>query len=105
MSTIDLADREGEALDLTAPDATAAIAARSPLQLFWRRLKSDKVAMAALVFIVLLMLVAIFAPRVVELAGPRPPDEQSTKYLDSFGTPKGPSSDNIFGADPLGRDV
>jgi ABC-type dipeptide/oligopeptide/nickel transport system permease subunit len=37
--------------------------------------------------------------------GARPPNEQSTKYLDSFGTPKGPSKDNIFGADPLGRDV
>src|SRR4051812_10819121 len=105
MSTIDLADREGEALDITAPDATAAIAARSPLQLFWRRLKTDKVAMAALVFIVLLVLVAIFAPLVVKLFGARPPNEQSTKYLDSFGTPTGPSSENIFGVDTLGRDV
>src|SRR3954447_15608000 len=105
MSAIDLADREGEALDITAPDATAAIAARSPIQLFWRRLKTDKVAMAALVFIVLLILVAIAAPLIIKLVGARPPNEQSTKYLDSFGTPKGPSSDNIFGADPLGRDV
>jgi hypothetical protein len=39
MSTIDLADREGETLDVTAPEGTAAIAARSPMQLFWRRLR------------------------------------------------------------------
>ena len=39
----------------------APVAARSPLQLFWRRFRKDKVAMAALVFIVLLVLVAIFA--------------------------------------------
>jgi ABC-type dipeptide/oligopeptide/nickel transport system permease subunit len=85
--------------------ATTEIQARSPWQLFWRRLRGDKVAMVALVFIVLLVLIAIFAPQVVELAGARPPSDQSTKYLDSFGTPKGPSGDNIFGADPLGRDV
>jgi peptide/nickel transport system permease protein len=85
--------------------ATTEIEARSPFQLFWRRLRGDKVAMAALVFIVFLGLVAIFAPQIVDLAGARPPDQQSTKYLDSFGTPKGPDSSNIFGADPLGRDV
>jgi len=105
MSTIDLADREGEALDLTAPDATAAIAARSPLELFWRRLRTDKVAMAALVFIVLLVLCAVFAPLIVKLVGARPPNEQSSQYLDSFGTPTGPSKDNLFGVDTLGRDV
>jgi ABC-type dipeptide/oligopeptide/nickel transport system permease subunit len=105
MSIIDLADREGEALDATAPDETAAIAARSPMQLFWRRLKSDKVAIAALVFIVLLILAAVFAPLIVKLTGARPPNEQSSKYLDSFGTPTGPSSDNWFGVDTLGRDI
>jgi peptide/nickel transport system permease protein len=81
------------------------IAARSPLQLFWRRLKGDKVAIVAMTFIVLLIIVAIAAPLIIDLVGARPPNEQSTKYLDSFGTPKGPSSSNIFGADPLGRDV
>jgi peptide/nickel transport system permease protein len=83
----------------------AEIAARSPLQLFWRRLRHDRVALVALGFIVLLVLVAIFAPLVIKLVGARPPNDQATKYLDSFGTPTGPSSDNIFGVDPLGRDV
>src|SRR3954453_15507258 len=81
------------------------IAARSPWQLFWRRLREDKVALGALAFIVLLVLVAIFAPLVIKLVGARPPNAQSTKYLDSFGTPTGPSSKNIFGVDQLGRDV
>jgi peptide/nickel transport system permease protein len=85
--------------------ATTEIAARSPWQLFWRRLKGDKVALVALGFIIFLVLVAVFANQVIDLVGARPPNEQSTKYLDSFGTPKGPSSANIFGADPLGRDV
>jgi peptide/nickel transport system permease protein len=85
--------------------ASTEIAARSPWQLFWRRLRGDKVALVALGFIIFLVLVAVFADQIIELVGARPPNEQSTKYLDSFGTPKGPSSDNIFGADPLGRDV
>jgi peptide/nickel transport system permease protein len=106
MTTLDLGDRsEIEGLDVTTPDAMAAIAARSPLQLFWRRLKDDKIALTALVFIVLLILAAVFAPLIVKLVGARPPNEQATKYLDSFGTPTGPSSDNIFGVDTLGRDV
>jgi peptide/nickel transport system permease protein len=106
MSTLDLGDRsEIEGLDVTTPDETAAIAARSPLQLFWRRLKGDKVAMLALVFVVLLILAALLAPLIIKLVGAREPNAQSTKYLDSFGTPTGPSSENIFGVDTLGRDV
>jgi peptide/nickel transport system permease protein len=81
------------------------IEARTPLDLFWRRLREDKVAMLSLAFIVFLVLVAVAAPLIIKLVGARPPNVQSTKYLDSFGTPKGPSSHNVFGADPLGRDV
>ena len=62
-------------------------------------------ALAAAGFIVLLVLVAIFAPLVVELVGARPPNQPSSRYLDSFGTPTGPSSHNLFGVDKLGRDV
>ena len=83
----------------------AGIEARTPLELFWRRLRDDRVSMAALVFIVLLVLVAIAAPLVVKLVGARPPNQQGTQYLDAFGTPSGPTSKNIFGVDELGRDV
>ena len=110
MTTIDLGDRgDNEGLDFSAPEApaesTAAIAARSPLQLFWRRLRGDKVALIALVFVVILILAAVFAPLIVNIAGARPPNAQNTKYLDEFGTPTGPSSDNLFGVDTLGRDL
>jgi peptide/nickel transport system permease protein len=82
------------------------IAARSPLELFWRRLRGDRVALAALVFIGLLVLVAILAPLVVKLFGAPPPDERSTAVLDpTFGSPTGPSSAHIFGVDNSGRDV
>jgi peptide/nickel transport system permease protein len=106
LTTLDFGDRSGDVeLDVVAPDSTAAIAARSPIQLFWRRLKGDKVALTALVVVVLLILGAVFAPLIIKLVGARPPNDQSTKYLDSFGTPTGPSSENIFGVDTLGRDV
>jgi ABC-type dipeptide/oligopeptide/nickel transport system permease subunit len=88
-----------------AESETAAIAARSPLQLFWRRLRQDKVALVALCFIILLIFVAIFAPLIVKLAGARPPNEQSTKYFDQFGSPSGPGPGKILGVDDLGRDV
>ncbi|HKN93762.1 MAG TPA: ABC transporter permease [Thermoleophilaceae bacterium] len=82
-----------------------AIEARTPLELFWRRLREDRVAMAALVFIVVLVLIAIGAPLIVKLVGARPPNQQGQQYLDLFGTPTGPTSKNIFGVDPLGRDI
>ena len=81
------------------------ITARSPMQLFWRRLRRDRVAMVALAFIVLLIIMAIAAPAIVSLAGAPGPKVQSSEALDVFGTPTGPSSDHLFGVDRLGRDV
>jgi ABC-type dipeptide/oligopeptide/nickel transport system permease subunit len=97
MGTLDIAREAG--------GVEPSIAARSPLELFWRRLKQDRVAMVALVFILVLVLVAVFAPLIVKVIGARAPNDQSTKFLDSFGTPRGPGADAIMGADPLGRDV
>ena len=85
--------------------ARAEIPARSTLGLLWARLRGDRVALAALALLAVLALVAVLAPVVVDLVGARPPDEQSTRALDSFGTPTGPSRDNLFGVDDLGRDV
>jgi len=82
-----------------------AVAARSPLQLFWRRFRRDKVAMTALVFILILILVAIFAGPITRLFGAPAPNVQQTSALDSFGLPDGPSGEHLFGVDPLGRDV
>jgi peptide/nickel transport system permease protein len=82
-----------------------AVAARSPMQLFWRRFRRDKVALVALGFIVALILVAIFATPITKLVGAPPPNVQETSSLDDFGLPTGPSSDHWFGVDPIGRDV
>ena len=104
MSTVDLT-REGS-LELPAmEEGVGEIAARSPLQLFWRRLRQDRVALSALVFIGILVVFALAAPLIVKLFGAPPPNQQSTKALDQFGTPTGPSGAHLFGVDQLGRDV
>ena len=82
-----------------------AVAARSPMQLFWRRFRRDKVAMTALGFIVLLIFVAVFAGPITNLVGAPDPNVQSTEALDEFGLPEGPSREHLFGVDPIGRDV
>jgi peptide/nickel transport system permease protein len=81
------------------------VAARSPLQLFWRRLRRDKLTLVAMGFIALLILVAVFAPLIVRLVGAPEPNVQQTSALDDFGLPTGPSSEHIFGVDEIGRDV
>jgi peptide/nickel transport system permease protein len=94
----------GVSAELTDIDPTA-IAARSPWQLFSRRFREDYLAMASLVFLALLVLMAIFAPLVVKLAGAPGPNVLDSGALDQFGTATGPSSAHIFGLDQLGRDV
>jgi peptide/nickel transport system permease protein len=94
----------GASAELTEIDPTT-IAARSPWELFWRRFRDDKLALASLIFIILLVLVAIFAPLVIKIVGAPGPDVRDTNALDIFGTPTGPSSSHIFGVDQLGRDV
>ena len=93
----------GESSDLleVIPD----IAARSPFQLFWRRLRRDRVAMVSFAFIVLLVVVAIAAPLVVDLLGLPGPNTENLNLTDSFGSPLGPSGAHPFGVDQLGEDV
>ncbi len=89
------------------PETPEEIAARSPLELFWRRIKQDKVTLVSALFIVFLIFVAIFAAQIIDLVGARPPNEQSTAFLDEFGSASGPSfaEQSYFGTDGLGRDV
>jgi peptide/nickel transport system permease protein len=86
-------------------DERREIAARSPMQLFWRRLRKDKVAMVALTFVVLIVLVAIFAPLIVKIAGTPNPQTTNADLTDDFGQPLGPRAGHPFGVDKLGRDV
>jgi peptide/nickel transport system permease protein len=99
-------------------ESATEIAARSPLELFWRRLKKDKLALAALGFVILIIGTAVLAPVIVSVAGTPNPQTQNADLTDDFGSPLGPgakatsaSSDGTFatagpfGVDKRGRDV
>jgi peptide/nickel transport system permease protein len=90
---------------LSLSEAVEQVAARSPLQLFWRRLRQDRLALASLAFIVFLVIVAFAAPLVVELLGLPGPYVQNPNLTDAFGSPLGPSGAHPFGVDQLGEDV
>ncbi len=94
-----------EAAETGGLTSESAVQARTPWQLFWRRLRGDRVALAALAFIVLLVLVALLQAPIRSLLGLPGPNVQNPAALDVFGTPTGPSAEHPFGVDTLGRDV
>jgi peptide/nickel transport system permease protein len=91
--------------DLGFIDDVETVAARSPLQLFWRRFRQDRVALVSLAFIAFLVVLAIGAPLVVGVLGLPGPAVQNPNLTDSFGSPLGPSWAHPFGVDQLGQDV
>ena len=70
---------------------------RTPWSEFWRKFKKQPVAVGALAFVVLLVLVAIFAPFIV------PYDPEN--FFDYDRINQGPSWVHWLGVDPLGRDI
>jgi peptide/nickel transport system permease protein len=86
-------------------DEPKAIEGRSPFVLAIRRLRKDKVAMISLAVIVLIVLMAIFAPVFTALTG-HPPNEQYRDLgLTPDGLPRGPNGTFWLGTDDLGRDI
>ena len=88
------------------------IEGRSLGQIAWRRLKRDKVAIVGALFLVFLILVAVFAPLIVDLFG-HPPNQFHQDLIDTEGgtlLPKGDfggmSWDHLMGIEPVnGRDI
>jgi peptide/nickel transport system permease protein len=81
------------------------IAGRSPMQLSLQRLRADPMAMWMLALIVLIVLMAIFAPLIAAITG-HPPDTQYHQTgLTPDGLPKAPSGTFWLGTDDLGRDL
>ena len=108
-------------LDVTSSDVAAQpeavlegqgrrIEGRSLGQIAWMRLKRDRLALAGGVVVLLLILVAVFAPVLVRLLG-HPPNEFHQNLVDPiFSRPKGAyggiSWDYLFGVEPInGRDL
>ncbi len=88
-----------------APRGSGAVAGRTPWQLFFEQFRRDKLAVAAMVFIVVEILLALLAPVIVKAIA-HPPNAQYPAALDQqYGTPTGPSSRFLFGVDTVGEDV
>jgi peptide/nickel transport system permease protein len=86
-------------------DEPKAIEGRSPFVLAVRRLRKDKVAMISLAVILLIVLMAIFAPVFTAITG-HPPNEQFRDIgLTPDGLPRGPNGTFWLGTDDLGRDI
>ena len=72
---------------------------RSPAAIAWGRLRKKKLAMAALVLLVTLYSLGIFAPLVTGALGKDYSDQNLLK------SQHGPDAENWFGTDRLGRDI
>jgi ABC-type dipeptide/oligopeptide/nickel transport system permease subunit len=88
-----------------APADRRTIEGRSPWALGWMRLRRDRVAMFCLGVIVLIVLVAVFAPLTAHLTGHPPNEQYRSTGLTPDGLPRGPSRAFLLGTDDLGRDI
>ena len=86
-------------------ETTATVEARGPWQLAWQRLRRDKVAMICAVVIVLILLMAVFAPLATTITGHPPNTQYRQTGLTADGLPVAPNSKFWFGTDDLGRDL
>ena len=82
-----------------------ALAGQGPWRLFWARFSRNRVALASLAFIGLIVLMALFAPAIAALTGHGPNQLFAREMTDEFGLPRGPNGSFWFGADGNGRDV
>jgi peptide/nickel transport system permease protein len=118
-------DTEPTTLDEQAPadpGVPSEIVGRTPRQLFWRRFKKDRWAIAGGITVLVIIFLAIFgAPLAERISGHGLNESYIYSRLDEFGQPYGPtlsaefvppeprdgraSSVFIFGSDGLGRDV
>jgi len=107
-----LHDEFGEE-NLPEPGTAAAktIEGRSLSQIAWSRLKKDRVAMGAGILVLVLVVIAIFAPLLASLTGAGDPTVQYVDNLDPntsmpVGSMGGVSADHWLGIEPVnGRDV
>ena len=104
-SSISEIEFEAQGAD-TAQDSAARIEGRSQWQLTRRRLRSDKVAIAAKIVIVIMVVLAIAAPVFVAITHHPPNVAYPNTGEDAAGNPVGPGTSGFWlGTDGTGRDL
>lgn len=79
---------------------------RSPWELFWRRFRRDRFALAGFVLIAIMILLALFAGVIARFLIHHGPNQVFLDLtLDEYGLPEGPNGAFWFGADSAGRDL
>jgi peptide/nickel transport system permease protein len=81
------------------------VAALTPRQIFWREFRKDRLALASIVFIVLMIALALAAPFIAHHVAHHDPNHLFLTQLDQFNLPTGPSKTFWFGVDDAGRDL
>jgi len=82
------------------------IQGRSQLQLTWRRLRRDRMAVASMIVICVIAILALLAPVFASLLGHGQAQVFPNTGLSSTGGPMAPGTHGfIFGTDELGRDL
>lgn len=104
------APAESAAAEPAPSVAEKAIEGRSLGRIAWERLKRDKVALTGGIIVLLLVLIAIFAPLITALVGQSPTDRHEDLIDPLFSTPKGAlggmSGEHWLGVEPVsGRDI
>jgi peptide/nickel transport system permease protein len=88
------------------PEEGVQIVGRSPTELFWRRIRQDRYAIAGAVFIVLITVLAIGASLVVKVLVHHGPNQNFIySGTQPNGLPKAPDGRFWFGHDSVGRDI
>jgi peptide/nickel transport system permease protein len=83
----------------------AKVLGKSPFRLAWARFKHDRLAVASLVVLALIVVFALAAPLFAKWTGHTYDATYPRTGLDINGQPKGPGKQFWLGADQLGRDV
>jgi peptide/nickel transport system permease protein len=91
--------------DLAGEAPSQAIQGRSTWQLAWMRLRRDRAALISAIVIVLVVLMAIFAPVIAAITGHGPNQQFRITGLTPSGLPVAPNSTFWLGTDDLGRDI
>ncbi len=89
---------------IVVADDEATIRGKTPWQLFWIRLRQDRLAFFGFALIVFMAILALAAPLVSSVTGHQPGQVFSSQ-LNEFGLPNGPNGDFLLGVDRSGRDV